>query len=117
MINQEKYINLTENTFHKEVLESKSLVLVDFWATWCGPCRAVAPVIEALAAEFEGSVKVGKLDVDSNPVLASEYQISSIPTLLFFRDGQIIDRVVGAASKKTLTDKIKTLLPPEKVTP
>lgn len=115
MANQAKYIKLSDETFKNQVLESKSPVLVDFWAAWCGPCLAIAPVVEELAAEFEGRVKVGKLDVDNNPVTASGYQISSIPTLLFFKDGQAVDRVVGVVSKKVLSEKLNALLQSETV--
>jgi len=115
MENQARVITLTDDTFKNQVLENKKLVLVDFWATWCGPCRAIAPVIEELAEEFEGQVKVGKLDVDSNTVTASGYEISSIPTLLFFNNGQIVDRMIGASSKKVLSEKINALLRSVKV--
>ncbi len=112
---QKKTTTLFDDNFKTEVLESKEPVLVDFWAAWCGPCRAIAPAIETLAAEFEGRAKVGKLDVDNNPVTASGYQISSIPTLLFFKDGQIVDRVIGAVSKNALSEKLNALLQPETV--
>jgi len=102
---QVKHITLTDDTFKGEVLESKKPILVDFWAEWCGPCRVIAPVIEELAEEFEGRVKVGKLDVDENSIIASEFHIHSIPTLLFFKDGQVVDRVVGVVSKKDLLEK------------
>ncbi len=110
MENQNKTITLSDDNFKAEVLENKSLVLVDFWAAWCGPCKSLAPVIEALATEFDETVKVGKLDVDNNPASASNYQISSIPTLLFFKDGEIVDRAIGAVSKKVLSDKLNALL-------
>ena len=105
-----KYTTLSDDTFKSEVLEAKQPVMVDFWAEWCGPCQVIAPVIEDLAAEFEGKVKVGKLDVDNNPLTASEYHIHSIPTLLFFKDGQVVDQVVGVVSKKVLAEKLNSLL-------
>jgi len=110
MVKQAKYITLNDDTFKREVLESKRPVLVDFWAEWCGPCRVIAPVIEELAAEFEGRVKVGKLDVDKNSIIASEFRIHSIPTLLFFKDGQVVDLIVGVVSKKDLVEKLDLFL-------
>lgn len=115
MRNQKTIITLSDTNFKTEVLDSQTPVLVDFWATWCGPCRAVAPTLERLAEEFEGRAKVVKLDVDNNPVTASTYQISSIPTLLFFKDGQIIDRVVGVVSKNMLSEKLDAILQTKKV--
>ncbi len=110
-----KYLTLTDETFKNQVLEGNGPVLVDFWAAWCGPCRAITPLIKEIAIEFEGRVIVGKLDVDSNPVTASAYQVSSIPTLLFFKNGQVVDRIVGVVSKKDLNDKLNALLQLEKV--
>ena len=110
MAHHTKTITLADDTFKTEVLEAKQPVLVDFWAEWCGPCHAIAPVIEELAAEFEGRVKAGKLDVDNNPVTASEHHIHSIPTLLFFKEGQVVDKVVGVVSKKVLMEKLNSLL-------
>jgi len=105
-----KYITLTEENFQSEVLESTKPVLVDFWAEWCGRCHAMAPVIEELAVDFEGHVIVGKLNIDDNMSLAMEYGIRSIPTLLFFKDGQIVDQVIGIAPKKVIADNITQLL-------
>ncbi|MDF5728623.1 MAG: thioredoxin [Rhizonema sp. PD38] len=99
-------IAVTEATFNQEVLESEVPVLVDFWAPWCGPCRMVAPVVDEVATEYEGQVKVVKLNTDENPTVASRYGIRSIPTLIVFKGGRQVDTVVGAVPKTTL---IKTL--------
>lgn len=102
-----KLITVTDANFNNEIEGNTGLTLVDFWATWCGPCRVVAPVIEQLATEFEGHIKVAKLDVDANPVTAMRYNIRSIPTILFFRDGKHVDTVVGAVPKALLERKIQ----------
>ena len=104
-----KYVTLTDANFQTEVLASEQPVLVDFWAVWCGPCRRVAPVIEELAVEFDGRAKIGKLDVDNNPQVAMQYGVRSIPTLLFFKDGQVVDQLIGAVSKKVLSDRLESL--------
>lgn len=109
MVKEAKYMTLTEENFQSEVLESTKPVLVDFWAEWCGPCQALAPVIEEVAVEFEGRAKVGKLDVDDNATIAMEYDIRSIPTLLFFKDGQIVDQVTGITPKKVIAEKLDSL--------
>jgi len=106
----EGILELTAATWEKEVLEFKGLVMVDFWAVWCGPCRIVAPTVEELAKEYAGKIKVGKLNTDENPELASRYKIMGIPTIMFFKDGQKIDQIVGAVPKPQLKSKIDTCL-------
>lgn len=103
-------IVLTDDNFESEVLESDRPVLVDFWATWCGPCRMVSPIVEELAGEYFGRAKVGKLDVDSAQKTAQEYGIRSIPTLLIFREGKVADQVIGAVPKVQITEKLDAVL-------
>lgn len=100
----------TDANFSQEVLKSKIPVLVDFFAVWCGPCKAMAPAIEELAVEYEGRVKIGKMDVDENPEISQRYGIQSIPTILFFKNGESVDSTVGVKSKDTLADKLDSLL-------
>ncbi len=102
-------VTLDADNFEREVLKSDQPVLVDFWAEWCPPCKAISPVIEEIATEFEGVAKVGKVDVDENKSLAQQYAIGSIPTLLFFRDGEVVDRVQGVVPKSELTGKLTAL--------
>jgi thioredoxin 1 len=97
-------------TWDKEILKADGLTMVDFWAVWCGPCQMIAPVVDELATEYSGRLKVAKLNTDENPDIASRYQVMGIPTLMFFKSGQVVDRIVGAASKKQFKDKIEALL-------
>ena len=106
-----KYVTLTDGNFKEEVLESTTPVLVDFWAEWCGPCRVIAPAIEELAEAYDGKVKVGKLNVDEQSNIAGQYGIRSIPTLLFFQNGEVVDQVVGAVPKNAIETKLKGILP------
>lgn len=103
------YVTGTDANFEAEVLNSDQPVLVDFWATWCGPCRTIAPSIEELASEYAGKAKVVKLDVDNNPQTAMKYGIRSIPSLLFFKDGRPVDQMVGVVPKRVLADKLDAL--------
>jgi thioredoxin 1 len=102
--------SVTVDTFDQEVLQSSDLVMVDFWATWCGPCKIVAPVVEELAKEYEGKVTFVKVNTDENQDLATKYNIRGIPTLMFFKEGNIADQVVGAVPKAQLKSKIDSLL-------
>lgn len=105
-----KPIKVDEGTWDQEVLKAQGLVMVDFWAVWCGPCQMVAPIVEELSNEYADRLKVAKLNTDENPTVASRYQIMGIPTLLFFKDGKPVDKIVGAAPKKQFKDKIDSLL-------
>ena len=105
-----KVFEVTETNFDQEVAKSDVLVLIDFWAAWCGPCRMIAPFVEEASAEYDGKLKVGKVDVDNNQKIASQYSIMSIPALMFFKNGEVVDQIIGAVPKKTLFDKIDNLL-------
>jgi thioredoxin 1 len=106
----EGVLEVTSSSWEKEVLQSDNIVLVDFWAVWCGPCRMVAPTVEDLAKEYSGKIKVTKLNTDENPDIASRYKIMGIPTLMFFKNGEKIDQIVGAVPKPQLKAKIDSLL-------
>ena len=107
MAENKNVVAVTDATFGSEVEGHAGLAVVDLWATWCGPCRMIAPILEELAVEFQGKVKVTKLDVDSNPMISQRFNVRSIPTLLFFRDGKLVDTVVGALPKPALTERFK----------
>lgn len=106
----ENIVTATSATWDAEILGHGGLVMVDFWAVWCGPCRMVAPTVEELAKEYAGKVKVAKLNTDENPDVASKYRIMGIPTIMFFKGGQKIDQIVGAVPKPQLKAKIDSLL-------
>jgi len=101
-----KPVEFTDGNFQKEVLESAVPVLVDFWAVWCGPCTMIAPVVEEIANEYNGRLKVGKVDVDNNPEISMRFGIRSIPTLMIFQGGKVVEQIIGAVSKKNLLDKL-----------
>jgi len=103
-----KYIELTADNFKDTVAEG--VTLVDFWAPWCGPCRMIAPVIEELAEDYDGKAKICKVNTDEQPSIAGEYGIRSIPTILFFKDGELVDQMVGAAGKAVFAEKLDALL-------
>ena len=100
----------TDQNFDTDVAQSDVPVLVDFWATWCGPCKAIAPVIDEIAGEYDGRVKVGKVDVDSNQNTAMKYGVRSIPTLLIMKDGKVVNQIVGAVPKSNITDMLDQLI-------
>lgn len=102
--------HFTDDNFATEVLQSKIPVLVDFFAEWCGPCKMMAPAIDELAVEYEGKVKIGKMNVDENPQISEKFGIQSIPTLLFFKNGEVVDTTVGVKSKDVLMEKLEGLL-------
>ena len=100
----------TDGNFQAEVLDSDKLSMIDFWAEWCGPCRAIGPVVEELSKEFEGRVNIGKVNVDHNPQLSMNYGITSIPAILFIKNGQVVDKLVGAQPKHNFIKRIESYL-------
>ncbi len=103
-------VELTDANFEAEVLKAQTPTLVDFWAVWCGPCRAIAPAVEALAKEYKGKVKFAKMDVDHHAIVPTRYEIRSIPTLLVFKGGQVVGQIVGAVAKAKIEEAIKKAL-------
>jgi len=101
---------LTSANFEQEVMQAQEPVLVDFWAPWCGPCRMMAPVIDAIAAKFSGRLKVAKVNVDESGDLAAQFEIRSIPTLIMFKNGQAVDRLIGAVPESELTERLERFL-------
>ncbi len=105
-----KYLTVSDATFESEVLKSDKPVLVDFWAPWCGPCRMIAPIVEELANDYEGKAKIAKVNVDENPQVSMQFGIRSIPTLLIFKNGKVVDQIVGAVPKGVLEGRLKSQL-------
>ncbi len=103
-------IRLTKDNWEKEVINSDIPVLVDFWAPWCGPCRMVAPIVSEIAQEYEGKLKVGKLNTDEEPEIAVRYGIMSIPTLMIFKNGEVVDQIIGAVPKEYFVQKLQQVL-------
>lgn len=109
-MSEENLLHVTDEDFEAEILKSEKPVLVDFWAAWCGPCKAIAPTIEALAEEYAGQIRVAKLDVDNNPKSAMKFGIKAIPTMIMFKDGEVSDQITGAVGKAQLEKAIKKAL-------
>jgi thioredoxin 1 len=107
VIDMSNAVAVTDETFEQEIEKHDGLAVVDFWATWCGPCRLVAPILDQLAADYNGKAKVAKLDVDSNPSTSTRFNVRSIPTILFFKEGKLVDTVVGAVPKAKLESKFQ----------
>ena len=105
-----KTVEITDENFESEVINSDKPVLIDFWAVWCGPCEAIAPIVEELSVEYEGKLKVGKLNVDDNQQTSIKFGVRSIPTLLIFKNGKLADTIIGAVPKSNIVNKLKAVL-------
>tara|TARA_B100000902_G_scaffold347364_1_gene354623 strand:- start:93 stop:410 length:318 start_codon:yes stop_codon:yes gene_type:complete len=103
-------LEITDGNFKETVVDSDKVVLVDFWATWCGPCRMIAPIIDELHEELDGKAVIGKVDVDSNSESSANYGVRNIPTLLIFKNGEVVDKIVGAASKSQIMEKLNSYM-------
>ncbi|MBU1012286.1 MAG: thioredoxin [Bacteroidetes bacterium] len=103
-------LEITDANFEEIVLKSNKPVIIDFWAVWCGPCRMVGPIVEEISKEYEGKAVVGKVDVDNNPGVSAKFGIRNIPTILFFKNGEIVDKQVGAVPKQVIANKLEALL-------
>ena len=103
-------IHVTDASFEEEVLKSEVPVVVDLWAEWCGPCRMIGPIIEEMSSEYEGKAKMVKVDIDSNPGIPTKFGVRNIPTVLFFKNGEVVDKQVGAVPKGTFTKKLDAIL-------
>ena len=103
-------LEINDNNYEELVMKSDKTVVLDFWATWCGPCRMIAPIIEEMATEFEGKAVIGKVDVDNAPLVAAKFGIRNIPTVVFIKNGEVVDKQVGAVPKNTLVSKLEAVL-------
>lgn len=103
-------LEITDNNFQEEVMDNEQVTLVDFWAAWCGPCRMIAPVIDELSEEYDGKATIGKVNVDENPNVSAQFGVRSIPTLLFIKGGEVVDKQVGVAPKSVLQEKLDALI-------